>query len=290
MAREWPGRWHGCRRHALVLVCRTWAPPGVCALRAGNHALRPGLQGSCRRRGGLQTRRRPCAGRHPWPPGRHYAALHDDGPPLRCAEPPSASARAASPDSWTLPAGRLSLRVLLLGSWAGAVEVLVLDEADRLLDMGFKPQLDAIMQRLPRQRRTGATREDGQRGGCLVAPSCRSPCLANSTCVQGCSARRRRRRWRRCRGRACATLCASMLQSRSLGPGARNARRRAPLSPCLLWCSARPARCRSRWAVPRRPRVLTTPQIWDRPCCCPACSTSCASQLRSYRSWWPSSR
>lgn len=35
------------------------------------------------------------------------------------------------------------------------VEVLVLDEADRLLDMGFKQQLDGIMQRLPRQRRTG---------------------------------------------------------------------------------------------------------------------------------------
>ncbi|KIZ00196.1 hypothetical protein MNEG_7763 [Monoraphidium neglectum] len=35
------------------------------------------------------------------------------------------------------------------------LEVLVLDEADRLLDMGFKAQLDAIMGRLPRQRRTG---------------------------------------------------------------------------------------------------------------------------------------
>ncbi|KAK9812827.1 hypothetical protein WJX72_004361 [[Myrmecia] bisecta] len=35
------------------------------------------------------------------------------------------------------------------------VEVLVLDEADRLLDMGFRAQLDAIMARLPRQRRTG---------------------------------------------------------------------------------------------------------------------------------------
>jgi ATP-dependent RNA helicase DDX55/SPB4 len=31
----------------------------------------------------------------------------------------------------------------------------VLDEADRLLDMGFREQLDAIMARLPRQRRTG---------------------------------------------------------------------------------------------------------------------------------------
>ncbi len=35
------------------------------------------------------------------------------------------------------------------------LEVLVLDEADRLLDMGFKMQLDAIMSRLPKQRRTG---------------------------------------------------------------------------------------------------------------------------------------
>jgi ATP-dependent RNA helicase DDX55/SPB4 len=35
------------------------------------------------------------------------------------------------------------------------LEVLVLDEADRLLDMGFRVQLDAIMGRLPKQRRTG---------------------------------------------------------------------------------------------------------------------------------------
>jgi len=34
-------------------------------------------------------------------------------------------------------------------------QVLVLDEADRLLDMGFKQQLDYIMGRLPKQRRTG---------------------------------------------------------------------------------------------------------------------------------------
>lgn len=36
-----------------------------------------------------------------------------------------------------------------------AFEVLVLDEADRLLEMGFQKQLDAIMAQLPRQRRTG---------------------------------------------------------------------------------------------------------------------------------------
>ena len=34
-------------------------------------------------------------------------------------------------------------------------EILILDEADRLLDMGFQRQLDGIMKRVPRQRRTG---------------------------------------------------------------------------------------------------------------------------------------
>jgi ATP-dependent RNA helicase RhlE len=34
------------------------------------------------------------------------------------------------------------------------IRILVLDEADRMLDMGFQPQVDAIVRRLPRRRQT----------------------------------------------------------------------------------------------------------------------------------------
>ena len=62
--------------------------------------------------------------------------------------------RAASSDLLVATPGRLTdlcQRGML--SLAG-VEALVVDEADRMLDMGFKPQVEAIVRRLPTERQT----------------------------------------------------------------------------------------------------------------------------------------
>ncbi len=56
------------------------------------------------------------------------------------------------------------------------IQILVLDEADRMLDMGFKPQLTRILQRLPRARQTllfSATMAGEVEA--FAAASCRSP-------------------------------------------------------------------------------------------------------------------
>lgn len=60
---------------------------------------------------------------------------------------------------------------------ADSFEVLVLDEADRLLDMGFKEALTSIIAKLPKQRRTGlfsATVSDAVVGS-LVRTGLRNP-------------------------------------------------------------------------------------------------------------------
>jgi ATP-dependent RNA helicase DDX55/SPB4 len=55
--------------------------------------------------------------------------------------------------------------------------VLILDEADRLLDMGFKDSLESILRVLPKQRRTGlfsATQTDEIDK--LIRAGLRNPC------------------------------------------------------------------------------------------------------------------
>ena len=34
------------------------------------------------------------------------------------------------------------------------IRILILDEADRMLDMGFKPQVDKLVRRVPQNRQT----------------------------------------------------------------------------------------------------------------------------------------
>jgi superfamily II DNA/RNA helicase len=67
---------------------------------------------------------------------------------------PKQAQRAAKAHVIVATPGRLQdlleRRMISLGS----VSILVLDEADRMLDMGFQPQVDKIVARLPRERQT----------------------------------------------------------------------------------------------------------------------------------------
>ena len=71
------------------------------------------------------------------------------GVPLRAQ-----AERARSADVLVATPGRLQDLVDRRLVSLDAVRILVLDEADRMLDMGFKPQVDRLVRRLPRERQT----------------------------------------------------------------------------------------------------------------------------------------
>ncbi len=67
---------------------------------------------------------------------------------------PQADAFRANVEIIVATPGRLKDHLDRRTAHLDGVEMLVLDEADRMLDMGFKPQLDYILARLPRARQT----------------------------------------------------------------------------------------------------------------------------------------
>jgi ATP-dependent RNA helicase RhlE len=67
---------------------------------------------------------------------------------------PAQAKRAKAADVVVATPGRVDDLVQRRLLALDAVRVLVLDEADRMLDMGFKPQVDRIVRRLPRARQT----------------------------------------------------------------------------------------------------------------------------------------
>jgi superfamily II DNA/RNA helicase len=80
--------------------------------------------------------------------GLHSAAVYGGAPiPAQVKRARSAQILIATP-------GRLQDLVERRMVSLSAVRILVLDEADRMLDMGFKPQVERIMRRLPDNRQT----------------------------------------------------------------------------------------------------------------------------------------
>jgi ATP-dependent RNA helicase RhlE len=67
---------------------------------------------------------------------------------------PQAHALRANVDVVAATPGRLLDHLARQSAWCARVQVLVLDEADRMLDMGFLPDLRRILSYLPQQRQT----------------------------------------------------------------------------------------------------------------------------------------
>jgi ATP-dependent RNA helicase RhlE len=85
--------------------------------------------------------------------GRPHGVTHAviiGGLPMRAQE----AALRSGPDVVVATPGRLVDHLKQGGADLSGVQTLVLDEADRMLDMGFKPQLTRILARLPKKRQT----------------------------------------------------------------------------------------------------------------------------------------
>ena len=67
---------------------------------------------------------------------------------------PAQAKRAQTADVLVATPGRLNDLIERKLVKLDGVRILILDEADRMLDMGFKPQVDRIVRRLPRERQT----------------------------------------------------------------------------------------------------------------------------------------
>ena len=67
---------------------------------------------------------------------------------------PQAQALRANVDVVAATPGRLLDHLSRQAAWCARVQVLVLDEADRMLDMGFLPDLRRILSYLPEPRQT----------------------------------------------------------------------------------------------------------------------------------------
>ena len=125
------------------------------------HAVRPRARPDprARRPGGRvssssSAARKACASRPSTAAPRSRARRSAPAAPTSSSRPRAVSRISSSADS----------------SRSNAIRTLILDEADRMLDMGFKPQVDRIVRRLPRAPPDDALLGDARRRGRRARP------------------------------------------------------------------------------------------------------------------------